>query len=156
MDRIDRALVKYLQENARYSLKQLSEKVFLSSPAVAARIEKLQRDGIITGFHADIDLEKIDYHIVAFINVDMSPKEKPAFIQFVKDEPSVLECNIVSGSYTMLLKAAFQSTVEMDRFISKIQRYGSTETHIVFSTPIPARAIMIQDEGQEPEGESAR
>ena len=146
MDRIDRALVKYLQENARYSLKQLSEKVFLSSPAVAARIERLQREGIIKGFHADIDLEKIDYHIVAFINVEMSPKDKPAFILFIKDEPSVLECNIVSGSYTMLLKAAFQSTVDMDRFISKIQRYGSTETHIVFSTPIPARIIMMQDD----------
>lgn len=153
MDRIDRALVKYLQENARYSLKQLSEKVFLSSPAVAARIEKLQREGIITGFHADIDLDKIDYHIVAFINVEMAPKDKPAFILFIKDEPSVLECNIVSGSYTMLLKAAFQSTVEMDRFISKVQRYGSTETHIVFSTPIPARTIMMQDEITEEEAE---
>ena len=151
MDRIDRMLVKLLQENARYSLKQLSEKVFLSSPAVAARIEKLQRDGIITGFHADIDLDKIDYHIIAFINVEMSPKDKPAFILFIKDEPSVLECNIVSGSYTMLLKAAFQSTVDMDRFISKIQRYGSTETHIVFSTPIPSRAIMLYDEITEEE-----
>ncbi len=151
MDHIDRKLVKLLQENARYSLKQLSERVFLSSPAVAARIEKLQRDGIITGFHADIDLEKIDYHILAFINVEMSPKEKPSFILFIKDEPSVLECNIVSGSYTMLLKAAFQSTVDMDRFISKIQRYGSTETHIVFSTPIPPRAIMIQEDLTEEE-----
>ncbi len=153
MDHIDRLLVKSLQENARYSLKQLSEKVFLSSPAVAARIDKLQRDGIITGFHADIDLDKIDYHIIAFINVEMAPKDKPAFILFIKDEPSVLECNIVSGSYTMLLKAAFQSTVDMDRFISKIQRYGSTETHIVFSTPIPARAIMIQDDTEEEEPE---
>ena len=153
MDRIDRALVKYLQENARYSLKQLSEKVFLSSPAVAARIEKLQREGIITGFHADIDLDKIDYHIVAFIDVEMMPKDKPAFILFIKDEPSVLECNIVSGSYTMLLKAAFQSTVDMERFISKVQRYGSTETHIVLSTPIPARTIMLRDEINEEETE---
>ena len=149
MDKIDRKLVKALQENARYSLKQLSERVFLSSPAVAARIEKLQRDGIITGFHADIDLEKIDYHILAFINVEMFPKEKPAFILFIKDEPSVLECNIVSGSYTMLVKAAFQSTVDMDRFISKVQRFGSTETHIVFSTPIPPRAIMIGEDEEE-------
>ena len=149
MDRIDRALVKYLQENARYSLKQLSEKVFLSSPAVAARIEKLQREGIITGFHADIDLEKIDYHIVAFINVEMSPKDKPAFILFIKDEPSVLECNIVSGSYTMLIKAAFPSTVDLDRFIQQVQRYGATETRIVFSTPVPARGILIPDSEEE-------
>ena len=144
MDLNDRKLVKYLQENARYSLKQLSEKVYLSSPAVAARIEKLQREGIITGFHAAIDLGKINYNILAFINIEMSPKEKPAFIQLIKEEPSVLECHIVSGSYTMLVKAAFQSTPDLDRFISKIQRYGSTETHVVLSTPIAPRAIMIQ------------
>ena len=47
MDKIDRKLIRLLQENARYTLKQLSEKVYLSSPAVAARIEKLEELGII-------------------------------------------------------------------------------------------------------------
>ena len=145
MDRTDRELVKCLQENARYSLKQLSERVHLSSPAVAARIEKLQRDGIITGFHADINLDKISYSILSFINVEMySPKEKPAIIQLIESETCVLECHIVSGSYTMLLKAAFQSTPDLERFISKLQRYGSTETHVVLSTPVQPRAIMVQ------------
>ena len=147
MDATDRKLVKYLQENARYSLKQLSEKVHLSSPAVAARIEKLQREGIITGFHADINLDKIGYSILSFINVEMySPKEKPALIQLIEGEPSVLECHIVSGSYTMLLKAAFQSTPDLERFISKLQRFGSTETHVVLSTPVQPRAVMVQSE----------
>lgn len=151
MDRTDRELVKYLQENARYSLKQLSERVHLSSPAVAARIEKLQRDRIITGFHADINLDKIGYSILSYINVEMySPKEKPAIIQLIESEQCVLECHIVSGSYTMLLKAAFQSTPDLERFISKLQRFGSTETHVVLSTPVQPRAIMIQV-GQEEE-----
>ncbi len=145
MDRTDRELVKYLQENARYSLKQLSEKVHLSSPAVAARIEKLQREAIITGFHADINLDKIGCNILSFINVEMySPKEKPAIIQLIEAEQCVLECHVVSGSYTLLLKAAFQSTPDLERFISKLQRYGSTETHVVLSTPIAPRAIMLQ------------
>ena len=69
MDKIDKKLLRLLQENARYSLKQLSEKVYLSSPAVAARIEKLEEEGIITGYHADISLDKMGYHITAFINL---------------------------------------------------------------------------------------
>ena len=144
MDDNDIKLICLLQENARYTLKKLSEQIYLSSPAVAARIEKLQREGIITGYHADVNYEKLGYHIIAFINVEMSPKEKPGFIAFAKEDPNVLECNIVSGSYTMLIKAAFRTTSEMDRFISKVQRYGSTETHVVLSTPISPRAIMIQ------------
>ena len=59
MDHIDKKLIRLLQENARYSLKQLSERVYLSSPAVSARIEKLERDGVINGYHAHADLDKM-------------------------------------------------------------------------------------------------
>ena len=68
MDDNDIKLISLLQDNARNTLKKLSEQIFLSSPAVAARIEKLQRDGIITGYHADVNYEKLGYHIIAFIN----------------------------------------------------------------------------------------
>ncbi len=149
MDDNDIKLISLLQDNARNTLKKLSEQIFLSSPAVAARIEKLQRDGIITGYHADVNYEKLGYHIIAFINVEMSPKEKPGFIAFAKEDPSVIECNVVSGNYTMLVKAAFRSTSEMERFVSRVQRFGTTETHIVFSTPIPARGIKLDREIQE-------
>ena len=146
MDHIDKKLLRLLQENARYSLKQLSERVYLSSPAVAARIDKLEREGVINGYHANADLDKMGYHITVFINVEMNPKQKPAFIDFVREIPNVLECNNVSGSYSMLVKAAFPSTVDLDKFISQVQKYGTTETHIVFSTPIPARGIITAEE----------
>ena len=90
MDHIDKKLIRLLQENARYSLKQLSERVYLSSPAVSARIEKLERDGVINGYHANADLDKMGYHITVFVNIEMSPKQKPAFIDFIRelDKPS--------------------------------------------------------------------
>ena len=113
MDKIDKKLLRLLQENARYSLKQLSEKVYLSSPAVAARIEKLEEEGIITGYHADISLDKMGYHITAFINLEMTPKQKASFIPFIAEVPNVIECNTVSGGSTsMLMKVSFPSTSE--------------------------------------------
>ena len=149
MDHIDKKLIRLLQENARYSLKQLSERVYLSSPAVSARIEKLEREGVIRGYHANVDLDKMGYHIMVFVNIEMNPKQKPAFIDFVREIPNVLECNIVTGNYTMLVKAAFASTTELDRFIGQVQRYGTTETHIVFSTPVPSRGILIPEAEEE-------
>ena len=107
MDKIDRQLIQLLQENARYSLKQLSERVYLSSPAVAARIEKLKREDMITGFHAEANLDKMGFHITTYIEVDMLPQNKAGFVEFVKSVPNVLECSFVSGSYSMLLKATF-------------------------------------------------
>jgi Lrp/AsnC family leucine-responsive transcriptional regulator len=55
MDRIDVKLISLLQKNARYSLKQLAEQVFLSSPAVSSRIEHLEKEGYIMGYQAEVD-----------------------------------------------------------------------------------------------------
>lgn len=145
MDKIDRKLLRLLQENARYSLKQLSERVFLSSPAVAARIEKLEEEGIITGYHADVSADRMGFHITAFVNLEMSPKQKASFLPFIETVPNVTECNVVSGNYSVLMKVSFPSTSDLDVFIGQLQKYGHTETQIVFSTPVPHRGIILPE-----------
>ena len=57
LDRVDMKILELLQENARMSLKDISSQVFLTSPAVSARIEKLERVGVIEGYHAKINRE---------------------------------------------------------------------------------------------------
>lgn len=59
MDAIDKKLVALLQQNARMPLKSLGEQVFLSAPAVAARIEKLEKDNIIEGYVAKVNKQKL-------------------------------------------------------------------------------------------------
>ena len=146
MDKIDRKLLKLLQQNARYSLKQLAEKVYLSSPAGAARIEKMEEEGIIVGYHADINPERMGYHITAFINLEMAPQQKASFLPYITGVPNVLECSTVSGNYAMLLKVTFPSTSDLDVFIGQLQKFGHTETQIVFSVPVPHRGVVISDE----------
>lgn len=143
MDKIDRKLIKLLQENARYPLKYLAEQVFLSPPAVATRIDKLEKSGVITGYSAKVDKLKLGYNITAFINLAMSPKEKPVFYPFINACPNVIECNCVTGAYSMLIKVAYETTLELDAFIGHLQKFGNTETQIVFSTPVEHRGIEI-------------
>lgn len=134
MDKIDMKLVKMLQENARMPLKHLAEGVFLSSPATAARIEKLENDGIITGYGAKINHKKLGFPITAFINLEIHPSQKPVFYPFIRQHPNVIECDCVTGHYSMMIKVAFESTENLDTFIGQLQTFGSTETKIVFST----------------------
>lgn len=141
MDKIDRKLIKLLQENARYPLKYLAEQVFLSPPAVATRIDKLEKSGVITGYSAKVDKLKLGYNITAFINLAMSPKEKPVFYPFINACPNVIECNCVTGAYSMLIKVAYETTLELDAFIGQLQKFGNTETQIVFSTAVENRGI---------------
>ncbi len=143
MDDIDAKLITLLQKNARSPLKLLAEQVFLSSPAVSARIESLEKQGIITGYMATIDPIKLGYHITAFINLEMTPKQKPQFYPFIQACPNVLECNCVTGQYSMLIKVAYRSTMELDTFIGQLQKFGNTSTQIVFSTSVQPRGIDV-------------
>lgn len=143
MDDIDKKILQMLQDNARYSLKQIAENTYLSSPAVSTRITKLEREDIITGYHAAVDPAKLGYPITAFINLDVPPEEKPEFYDRMRTVPNVLECNCVTGSYSLLLKAAFTTTADLNAFIGKLQKYGKTSTQIVFSTPIGPRGMEV-------------
>ena len=143
MDHIDRQLLIMLQDNARVPLKQLAEKVYLSSPAVAARIDRLEKKGIIKGYHSDIDWLKLGHHITAFINLEVAPEQKQEFYPFIKACPNVMECNCVTGNFSMLIKVCFRSTMDLDSFIGDVQKFGKTSTQIVFSTAVEHRGIQL-------------
>lgn len=141
MDQIDAKLIMLLQQNARVSLKELAKEVFLTTPAVSARIEKLEKEGIITGYSAKINPIKLGYHITAFVNLELQPTQKKEFYPFIEKIPNVIECNCVTGTYSMLMKVAFPSTIELETFIGRLQKFGKTQTQIVFSTPVQPRGL---------------
>ena len=145
MDHIDREILQILQANARTSLKTIAEKTFLSSPAVSARLEKLEKDGIITGYQAQIDPVKLGYHIIAFINLNVLPEDKPKFYKYAESIPNILECSCVTGEFSMIMKVAFESTMQLDTFIGQLQKYGKTSTQIVFSTHVGPRGVKPRE-----------
>ena len=143
MDEVDLKIVELLQKNACYSLKYIAKEVFLSTPAVSARILKLEEAGIITGYSAHVNPLKLGYNIKAFINLEMTPNQKPEFYPFIAACPNVLECNCVTGKYSMLIEVVYHTTLELDAFIGELQKFGNTDTQIVFSTPVEHRGIDV-------------
>ena len=89
LDNIDRKIIEMLQKNARTPVKEIAKEVFLSSPAVSARIEHLEKNGLITGYHAQINPVFLGYHIKAFINLEVEPNQKKDFYPFIQSIPSV-------------------------------------------------------------------
>ena len=121
LDAVDQKIIELLQENARISIKDIAAQVFLSSPAVTSRIERLEKNGIINGYHAEVNPEAMGYNVKAFINLDLNPIQKKDFYPFVESVPNVVECNCVTGDYAMLLEVQFANTGELDKFIDKYQ-----------------------------------
>ena len=110
MDHIDRKIIDLLQNNARAPLKEIADHVFLSSPAVSARMARLESSGTITGYQAQVDAPKLGYMVKAFINLDMDPQRKPEFYPYIRSCPHVVECNCVTGDYSMLIEVLFGTT----------------------------------------------
>ena len=135
LDKVDKKIIQILQKNARTPLKEIAAQVFLSSPSVSARIEKLEHEGVITGYSAKVNPLYLNYHIKAFINLEVEPLQKI---------PNVVECNCVTGDYSMLIETLFESTAQLDHFINELQQFGRTKTQIVFSTSVEQREVPIE------------
>lgn len=107
LDKVDKKIIQILQKNARTPLKEIAAQVFLSSPSVSARIEKLEHEGVIIGYTARVNPQYLNYHIKAFINLEVEPLQKPVFYPFIEKIPNVVECNCVTGDYSMLIETLF-------------------------------------------------
>jgi len=143
MDSIDKKIIKILQENARMPIKEIASMVSLSSPAVSTRIAKLEKDGIIQEYNLRLNRERLGFHVIAYILVEMDPSLRSKFQEEVLKCNNVLECCHITGQYSQILKAAFKSTNDLDAFLTIIQNYGRTSTQIVLSAHVPPRDNLI-------------
>lgn len=143
MDSIDRKIISLLQQNARLPLKSIAADVHLSSPAVSARIERLEQEGYIEGYTVSLNHEKLGFPIIAFINLDLDPRDKVRFYPYIEKCKNVLECSCVTGQFAILLKVAFANTPDLDTFIGELQQFGKTNTQIVFSTCVKPRSVTL-------------
>ncbi len=146
LDSVDQQILKLLQENSRMSAKDISEKVFLSSTSVAARIEHLMEKGIIEKFDVRINPMALGYYTKAFINLEVEPKQKKVFYPYIAKCQNVVQCNCVTGDFSMLLEVIFHNTMELDYFIGDLQKFGKTKTLIVFSTSVEHRETYWHEE----------
>lgn len=150
MDAIDRILVERLKADGRIAWTELGQAVGISGVAVAERIHKLERGGIIQGFTVLLSPEALGKELTAFIAVTVeSPEACAPFLEAVQRMDQVLECHHVAGEDSYLLKVRTGGTRELEGLISgglkRLPGVSKTRTTIVLSTakesvhpPLPA------------------
>ena len=149
LDKIDIAILNILKDNARTPIKTIADRIFVSAPTVAARISNMEKSGIILGYQAIINDKSVLGHPVrAFINVEITPDRKNELYPFLQNCPDVIECSHVTGEYSVLIQAVFESTDLLDKFISRLQSFGRTKTQIVFSTMVHRRSFRIENDDE--------
>lgn len=142
MDDTDWALLRELQSDARLSFSELSRRVHLSPPAVAERVRRLEETGVVTGYHAHIDLARIGWTVVALIQVSCYGPRCILLDPTVRQWPEVMEIYRVTGDACSLIKVATESMETFERVIDRLAPYGQPSSRMILSTPLGWHPVM--------------
>jgi Lrp/AsnC family leucine-responsive transcriptional regulator len=144
LDAVNLRLLTELQADARVSQAELGRRVGLSAPAVAERLARLERDGTITAYRADVDPRALGYPLAAIIRMRPAPRQIPAVAEIAKDTPEVVECHRVTGEDCFYMKVHVRTVEHLEEVIDRFTPYGQTTTSIIQSSPVPRRGLELE------------
>jgi DNA-binding Lrp family transcriptional regulator len=156
LDKIDIKILSELQKNGRISNVELADLVHLSPSPCLMRVKKLQAEGFITGYSAQIDVSKLGQTLTVFTEITLRNHRQNDFARFlatIEKINSIIECHLVSGGYDYLLKfitigiseyqTIMERLLEMDIGIDKYSSFVVLKSPMVKSH-LPLDAIFDQ------------
>jgi len=146
IDRTSWKLLKALEENARLTYAELGKLVHLSAPAVAERVRKLEESGVITGYGAKINLEKVGIPITALVECQVYRTKEREFKALVLSLDEVISCHNVTGPYAFILKVAVRSMSLLDELLERLIDLSDTNTMMILSTPVDRKMPLGIDQ----------
>ncbi len=151
MDQIDRQIIAALQRDGRRKLSDLSSAVGLSPTPCARRIARLEADGIITGYSARVDQEKLGLPLNVFIFVELETQSRDAikaFEEALRRFDEVMECYLMTGTRDVLIRVVAADLTAFDNFLEDgLMRIGgirSMRSSFALRTMIQRNALPTQ------------
>ena len=141
LDDVGWQLLHLLQEHARLSFKELGQRVGLSSSSVAERIHRMEEAEILLGYHAEINLEKVGFPVMAFIRMSTPGQNSARTATLLCDMSEILECYRLTGSEAFIMKVGVSSVKHLEILIDQLSQYGQPTTSLVLSIPLTRRIL---------------
>lgn len=131
IDRTDRKILDILQRQGRISMTDLAEQIGLSTSPCAERVKRMERDGVITGYHARLSPAALGRTLLVFVEIKLASKSDEVFEKVRKEllhVPDVQECHLVSGGFDYLVKARLGGMSEYRRLLGDVLKKLPVET----------------------------
>ncbi|MFD1146637.1 Lrp/AsnC family transcriptional regulator [Saccharothrix hoggarensis] len=141
LDQTDWAILGELQRDGRLPLSELGRRVNLSASATTERVRRLESSGIITGYRAEVDLDKVGYAVLAVVRLKYPGNRHEPLHALLAERPEILECLRTTGDDCYTLKVAATSMTHLERVVNDLTGFGSTTTNIVYSQTLPYRGV---------------
>lgn len=142
LDATDWRLLEALQQNGRASYTELARMVAMSPSAVTERVRRLEEAGVIAGYSAVVDTERVGLPILAFIRLRYPTSNYKPFHDLISVVPEIIEAHHVTGEDCFMLKVAARSMRHLESVAGRVAGLGSVTTTIVYSSPLPRRPIQ--------------
>lgn len=121
LDAIDRKLLSELQSEGRVTNVDLARRVGLTAPPCLRRVRALEEDGVIKGYHAELDASKLGFAITVFAMVSLrsqAEEDLRAFEEHIKAQPEVRECHMLNGEIDFILKIVSKDLQSFQEFLT--------------------------------------
>jgi Lrp/AsnC family leucine-responsive transcriptional regulator len=142
LDAIDMRILRILLDDARTSVADIARAVGMSAPSVSERMRRLEENGTIQGYAAQINPAALGLPLGAWLRVRPVPGELARVAGILKEIPEIATCDRVTGEDCFIARVQVRSVVDLERVIDRIIPYAMTNTSIVQSSPVPARLPM--------------
>jgi Lrp/AsnC family leucine-responsive transcriptional regulator len=145
LDAVNLRLLKELQANGRLGIAELGRRVDMSPPAVAERVQRLERAGVIAGYSAELDPRKLGFPIAAVVRIRPTPGGLARIPEVARETPEVAECYRITGEDCYLLRLHLRSMDDLEEILDRFTPFGLTTTSIIHSAPVPRRGPPLED-----------
>lgn len=142
MDNIDMKILDILQTDGRITMKELGQRVGLTSPATIERVKKLEESGIIGGYRAEINIARAGLPVRVVVLVTPAG-DSAALLGFARSHPGLLACHRLAGSAAYLLEAALPDTASLENLLDQLAPLGRVEPHLILSTPVANKKVNL-------------
>jgi Lrp/AsnC family leucine-responsive transcriptional regulator len=139
LDPVNLRVLGELVSDGRIAMAELGRRVGLSAPAVAERVQRLERAGIIAGYRAELDPRALGFDVSAVVRIRPAPGQLQRIPEVARETPEVAECHRITGDDCYLLRLHLRSIGELEDVLDRFTPYGLTTTSIIHSTPVPQR-----------------
>jgi len=141
IDPIAWKILEALQQNARLSFAELGRKAGLSTPATAERVRRLEEAGVITGYHATLNMAKlgVPIHVIVHLTIHGGDVQVSRTVAAVKELTEISRCHRITGAESFVIEADVVSVGHLEALIDKLNALGATSTSTVLSSPVKRR-----------------
>jgi Lrp/AsnC family leucine-responsive transcriptional regulator len=141
LDEVDWQLLGLLQKDGRMTNADLAKTVGLSPPSVLQRVRTLERSGLIRGYAALLDAERLGFRITAWVQISLALHQDQPIERFrksIQEIPEILECYNVTGDFDFLMKVVVKDMRTYELFVreklAKIKGVQQIKSSIAFGT----------------------